>query len=131
MTRKALAIVALFLGLVATQLTPVSADSGCTGLAREQCERVAATTSSAVSFSVVAPASVHWFTPGGVAQEHFEAMSVLAPESYRVSDADYHVPAPIVTTSDQQRFVEENTILPGTWTATYMEPFTSLPGQGR
>lgn len=87
MTRNALAIVALFLGLVATQFAPVSADSTCTGFAREQCERMQATTGSSASFSVQSPARVHWFTPGEAGREHFEAMSVLAPERYRMDPA--------------------------------------------
>jgi hypothetical protein len=142
MTRNALAIVALFLGLVGTHLTPVSADSACTSFAREQCERVAAITSSTASFSVVAPANVHWFTPGGVAREHFEAMSVLAPESYRMApapavggkfgQAEYDqilvsmedvtgVTAPVVSMNDQQRYREESTTAANTVASTTTE----------
>jgi hypothetical protein len=131
MTRKALAIIALFLGLVTAQLTPVSADSTCTGYAREQCERMQSTTGSTASFSIEAPMSVHWFTPGGAAQEHFEAMSVLAPESYRMAPAAAINGQFGQAEYDQQRFLEENTILPGAWTATYMEAFTPPPGQDR
>jgi hypothetical protein len=151
MTRKALAIVALFLGLVGTHLTSVSADSHCTGFAREQCERVAAITSSTASFSVVAPASVHWFTPDEMAQEHFEAMSVLAPESYRMApapavggqfgQAEYDqilvsmedvtgVTAPVVSMNDQQRYLEESTTAANTVASTTTEcthPATGFP----
>jgi hypothetical protein len=122
--------VALFLGLVGTPLTTVSADGTCTGFAREQCERMQTTTGSTASFSIQAPVSAHWFTPGAVAREHFEAMSVLAPESYRMApapavsgqfgQAEYdhvlmsmekvvEVTAPVITLNDQQRYFEVNT----------------------
>jgi hypothetical protein len=39
------------------------------------------------------------------------------------------ITAPIVTTNEQQRFLEQNTILPGAWTSAYMAAFTPAPGQ--
>jgi hypothetical protein len=122
-----LALVALFaVSLSFASVGAASADTGCTGYAREHCEVIAAARDERIVYHIEAASPLHIRPGNGMGQEHFEAMTPGDVAVFSVA------PPPVVVSSAQQRFLEANTVtLPAAPSPPYAEDVTPTLGRPR